>query len=313
MKTTPVTPADLQRSVLAVPPLCRRADLALDEGETRKLVQHLRAGGVSTFMWGGNANLYNMGVGEFASFLDIAERLAGLDEWMIPSVGADFGKAADQLAILRKRAFPTAMALPLRFPSTPAGVARGLGLLAEKYGRPLIAYVKDDGYADAADLAALVRDGSLCAIKYGTVRKDPTQDPALAELLRRVDPALVISGIGERPVIDHFGFGLRAFTSGCVSIAPRLSTAIRVALQRGDKPTAARLRALFLPLEDLRDAHSALRVLHAAVKLAGIAETGPMDPFLSAIDDPGQLAAIRAAAQALRAENDRAPVASAAQ
>lgn len=306
MKTTAVTPADLQRSVLAVPPLPRRADLALDEAQLRNLLAHMEAGGVGSFMWGGNANLYNVGVAEFGRLLDLLERVAGSDQWMIPSIGADFGKAMDQVDLLRGRAFPTAMALPLRFPSTPAGVARGLGLLAQRYGKPLIAYVKDDGYVEPADLAALIRDGSLCAIKYGTVRKDPAQDPVLAEIVRRVDPALVISGIGERPVLDHFAtFGLRAFTSGCVCIAPRLSTSILAALTRGDRATAASLREKFIALEDLRDRHSALRVLHAAVGLAGICETGPMLPFLSDIEDAATLAAIRDAAVALRAENDR--------
>ena len=313
MKTTRVTPADLQRSVLAVPPLARRADLALDEAQTARIVGHLREGGVSTFMWGGNANLYNMGVGEYAAFLDMIERLAVGDEWMIPSVGAEFGKAADQLALLRGRAFPTAMVLPLKFPTTPAGVARGIGLLAEKYGRPLIAYVKEDGYAEPADLAALVKNGAVCCIKYGTVRKNPAEDRVLSAILERVDPSLVISGIGERPVIEHFGFGLRAFTSGSVCIAPRLSTAIRVALQGGDRTSAATLRAAFLPLEDLRDQHSALRVLHAAVKLAGIADTGPMQPMLSVIEDEAALAAIGRAARTLREANDRHGVAAAAQ
>ena len=312
MKTTRVTPADLQRSVLAVPPLPRRADLALDEAELRRLLAHMEAGGVSTFMWGGNANLYNVGVAEFGRLLDLLERVAGPDQWMIPSVGADFGKAMDQVDLLRGRDFPTAMALPLRFPSTPAGVARGLGLLAKRYGRPLIAYVKDDGYVEPADLAALIKDGSLCAIKYGTVRKDPAQDATLAEIVRRVDPALVISGIGERPVLDHFGaFGLRAFTSGSVCIAPRLSTAILAALTRGDRATAAALRGKFIALEDLRDKHSPLRTLHAAVALAGIAETGPIQPFLSDIEDAATLAEIRAAALALRAENDRRAAAAA--
>ena len=306
MKTTPVTPADLQRSVLAVPPLPRRADLALDEAALRKLLAHMDAGGVGSFMWGGNANLYNVGVTEFGRLIDLLERVAGRDQWMIPSIGADFGKALDQIDLLRERAFPTAMALPLRFPSTPAGVARGLGLLAKRYGKPLIAYVKDDGYVEPADLAALIADGSLCAIKYGTVRKDPAQDATLAEIVKRVDPARVISGIGERPVLDHFAvFGLRAFTSGSVCIAPRLSTAILAALTRGDRATAAALREKFIALEDLRDKHSPLRTLHAAVALAGIAETGPILPFLSDIEDAATLAAIRDAALALRGENDR--------
>jgi hypothetical protein len=55
----------------------------------------------------------------------------------------------------------------------------------------------------------------------------------------------------------------------------------------------------------LRDAHSPLKVLHAAVSLAGIAETGPMLPFLDDLADAGVLASIRRAATALLAENDQ--------
>ena len=313
MKTSPVTPADLQRSVLAVPPLCRRPDLALDEAANRAMVAHLRGGGVTTHMWGGNANLYNMGSAEFGPFLDMAERLAEGEEWAIPSVGAEFGKALDQIDALRERDFPTAMLLPLRFPATPAGTARGLALLAERYRRPLVAYVKDDGHVDPADLARLMRDGALCAVKYGTVRSHPADDAALAAIVDAVGPERVVSGIGERPVIDHARrFGLRAFTSGAVCIAPRLSTGILHALQRGDLAAAEATRALFLPIEDLRDGHSPLRVLHEAVHLAGIADTGPMLPMLSNITDGALLAAIREAAGALRALDGQAALTRAA-
>ena len=118
MKTDAVTPADLARSVLAVPPLPRGPDGALHEGETRRLVDWLRAGGVTTYMFGGNANLYNMGVGEFGALLDLLERISPADGWMIPSIGADYGKACDQVDLLRERAFPTAMLLPLTFPAS---------------------------------------------------------------------------------------------------------------------------------------------------------------------------------------------------
>ncbi|WP_046861542.1 dihydrodipicolinate synthase family protein [Microvirga massiliensis] len=309
-----ITPDLLQRSVISVPPLCRKNDLSLSEDANRAQLDHMRAGGVTTFLWGGNANLYNMGVREFESFLDMVERLTQPGDWMIPSIGADFGKALDQADILRERDFPTAMVLPLRFPSTPKGVAQGLSLLAARMGKPLIAYVKDDNYVDAADLGALVRDGAVCAVKYGTVRKNPADDAALADILRHVDPLLVISGIGERPVIDHArAFGLRAFTSGAVCIAPRLSTMILQALSTGDLARGAAIRETFLATEDLRDAHSPLRVLHEAVRLAGIAETGPMQPMLSNITDPDVLTAIQAAAIALRAENDRAQISRAAE
>lgn len=308
MKTSKVTVEDLRRSVLAVPPLARNDDLSLSEAENRRQVQHLRAGGVTTHLWGGNANLYNMGVSEFPAFLEMAEHIAAPDDWVIPSIGADFGKALDQADILSRTPFPTAMVLPMRFPATPKGVAKGIARMAERAGRPLIVYWKDDGYLDPADLGALFRDGSACALKYGTVRADPARDDELAAILRHVDPALVISGIGERPVIDHARtFGLRAFTSGCVCIAPRLSTEILAALAAGDYARASALRAFFLPSEDLRDRHSPLRVLHASVRLARVANTGPIYPMLSDIDDPAILAAIELEALKLRDHNDRIP------
>ena len=71
MKTSAVTPGDLGRSVIAVPPLARRADLSLDPDANRALIRHLEAGGVSTLMYGGNANFYNVGLYEYASTLDL--------------------------------------------------------------------------------------------------------------------------------------------------------------------------------------------------------------------------------------------------
>ena len=301
MFTGPVTVARLRKSVLSVPPLPRRADLSLDEAQNRRLLDHLRAGGVTTYLYGGNANLYNMGVTEFGALLDLMERLAAPDDWMIPSIGADYGKACDQIDLLKARAFPTAMILPLRFPATTKGAARGIGLLAERYGKPVIAYVKDEGYIEPADLAALVKEGSVCAVKYAIVRADQTQDAVLAAILKSVDPAMVVSGIGERPIPAHTtSFGLKAFTSGSVCVAPRLSTAILQAVAADDQKTIAALREHFIPLEDLRDKHSPLRVLHEAVRLAGIAKTGPMLPFLSNIDAPDILRAIETAARRLR-------------
>ena len=303
MKTDAVIPADLARSVLSVPPLPRGADGAIHEGETKRLVDWLHSGGVTTYLFGGNANLYNMGVSEFATLLDVLERISPADGWMIPSFGADYGKSCDQIDMLKHRAFPTAMLLPLTFPATTSGVATGIRKLADRYGKPLIAYVKNEGYVEPRDLAALLADGAVCAVKYAVVRKNTAEDALLSSLLDAVGSAeRVISGIGERPVIDHLtGFGLNGFTSGSVCIAPHLSTAILQALKQGDVEEAASLREHFIPLEDLRDRHSPIRVLHEAVTLAGISETGPMSPFLSNLDDVTMLTAIRAAAETLRA------------
>lgn len=304
LKTTAVTAADLRGSVIAVPPMPRHAHGPINPEANGRLLAHLRAGSVTTFMYGGNANFYNLGVAELATVLDALAPLLAADDWLIPSIGADFGKAAEQVAVLRERAFPTAMVLPLRFPANPAGVASGIGKLASRYGKPVIAYVKDEGYIDNADLAALVKEGAVCAVKYAIVRQDPKQDAVLADLVHRIDRNLIISGIGERPVIDHFrGFGLRAFTSGSTCVAPALSNRIREALHAGDDAAAAATRELFIPLEDARDAHSPIRILHSAVELAGIAATGPIGDFLSLIEDPRLLAELKTIAATLLSHN----------
>jgi dihydrodipicolinate synthase/N-acetylneuraminate lyase len=300
MKTTPITPADLAASVLSVPPLARNANFALDKAENVKLLNHLRGGGVKTFMYGGNANLYNIGVSELRSLAEMLLEIARDDDWVIPSVGSDFGKAMDQVAVMRDLPFPTVMLLPHKAQSTPAGVAIGIRKLADAYGKPVIAYVKDEGYVEAADMGKLVKDGAVCAIKYAIVRDNPKDDAFLSDLVNCVDRSQIISGIGERPAIDHLTkFGLQAFTSGSVCVAPGLSMALLRAVKRNDLKEAERIRSLFIALEDQRDRHSPLRVLHEAVRLAGISNTGPMQPYLTGFGDQAILGAIEKAAKDL--------------
>jgi dihydrodipicolinate synthase/N-acetylneuraminate lyase len=203
---------------------------------------------------------------------------------------------------MRDLPFPTVMVLPHKAQSTPAGVAIGIRKIADAYGKPVIAYVKDEGYVEAADMGKLVKDGAVCAIKYAIVRDEPKNDDFLSELVNCVDRSKIISGIGERPAIDHLTkFGLQAFTSGSVCVAPGLSMALLRAIKGNNLKEAERIRALFIPLEDQRDKHSPLRVLHDAVRLAGISNTGPMQPYLSGFSDPAILGAIEKAAKELLA------------
>jgi hypothetical protein len=74
VKTSAVSAADLARSVLAVPPLARNADLTLNPAANAVLIRHLEAGGVSTLMCGGNANFYNIGMYEYGAILDFLEQ-----------------------------------------------------------------------------------------------------------------------------------------------------------------------------------------------------------------------------------------------
>jgi dihydrodipicolinate synthase/N-acetylneuraminate lyase len=301
MKTTPVVSADLSRSVFAVPPLARYADFTLNEDANRQLIAYLEAGGIRSLMYGGNANVYNLPVSEYAEVLDFLIDAVGPDTWLIPSFGPDYGKLIDQARLLRGSKVPTAMALPLSFGTTSDGIEIGLRRAAVTMGKPVLLYIKSDNYIAPEAAGRLVKEGMVCAVKYGTVRADPLQDDYLKRLLDHVDPKLVVSGIGERPAIQHLRhFGLGGFTSGSVCVAPRGSMAILGAIQRGDWATAERLREAFLPLEDLRDGISPIRTLHDAVTLAGIAEMGPMLPLLSGLA-PAERARVQPAAQALKA------------
>lgn len=305
MKTDAIAAADLTRSVIAVPPLARDGAGAVSPEENSRIIAHMASGGVSTFLYGGNANFYHLGVGEYAAVLDMIEAIAPEGSWVIPSIGPDFGKAMDQVAILRDHAFPTAMALPMASPTRPAGVATGWRRLADALGRPIVGYVRSENYVAPRDLAALIADGVVSSLKYAVVRRDPSEDRYLGEIVEAAGTERLVSGIGERPAVTHWTrFGLRAFTSGSVAIAPHLSMAILAALKAGDDALAGRLRAIFLPFEDLRDAHSPILVLHDGVRLAGIAETGPVQPLLANLDEAAERP-VGEAARTLIAENER--------
>jgi dihydrodipicolinate synthase/N-acetylneuraminate lyase len=292
MMARPVVPEDL-RGVFVVPPLARRADArrSIDFDESGRLVRHLADGGITRFLYGGNAFLYHVTLAEYEELLGwLAAFRDG--HWAIPSVGPSYGRAMDQAALVSRHRFRCVMALPCADPRDAAGLEAGLREIADATGGPLILYLKDEPSFGAdlmAGLDAVARlvDAKICvAIKYAVVRADPRQDAYLKALLERVDKQLVISGIGERPAIVHMrDFGLSGFTTGSGCLAPHLSHTVWEACTRKDWPAAEETRARFLPLEDKRDAWGPARVLHAALDLAGVARTGPIPPFVSAISE----------------------------
>jgi len=91
---------------------------------------------------------------------------------------------------------------------------------------------------------------------------------------------------------------VNGFTAGCVCIRPELSDQLLKAVQAKDLTRAREIQAIFKPLEDLRNGINPIRVLHEAVRLAGIAETGPALPLLSEVT-PEQEPLIAEAAKAL--------------
>jgi dihydrodipicolinate synthase/N-acetylneuraminate lyase len=277
---------DWSQSVIAVPPLARNADRTLSPSENQRMIRHLEQGGVTTLLYGGNANLYHVGLGDYAALLSLLRESVSPGTRVIPSVGPAFGTMLEQAALLREHPFSTAMILPQREITTPAGVASAVRLFVEALGRPAVLYVKFPDWIDAPTVGQLARDGLISLIKYAIVREDPAEDTYLRELVESVDGVPIVSGIGEQPALIHMRqFGLAGYTSGCVCVAPALSMRMLRAIVSGDWDQADRVRQVFQPLEDLRNEISPIRVLHAAVALAGIARTGPLIPLLSDLED----------------------------
>src|SRR5689334_4375772 len=102
----------LTASVLAVPPLARRADGSIADAENTKLIRHIEAGGVRTLLYGGNANFYHLPLAELDAVLSYLSSAAGSDTLVIPSAGPAYGLSLDQAKVYRKHPFPTVMLLP---------------------------------------------------------------------------------------------------------------------------------------------------------------------------------------------------------
>jgi dihydrodipicolinate synthase/N-acetylneuraminate lyase len=296
--------------VFAVPPLARAPGKgrAIDFEESSRIVRHIAKGAISRFIYGGNAFLYHLTLDEYEQLLAWQTAIQEDGLWFIPSAGPSYGRLMDQAKLLRRFAVPCAMTLPCGDPRDAAGLELGLREFAHAADSRLMLYLKEetnmgaDLLAGLDTVAQLVDEGICIAIKYAVVRKDPSQDPYLDQLLKRVERRKVISGIGERPAINHLRqWGLRGFTTGSGCLAPALSAAVFSACRAGDYAEAERVRSRFLDLEDLRDGWGPARVLHHALELAGVAATGPIPPFVSELS-PEQKNRIQPVAQELLAQ-----------
>lgn len=286
MHTRPITSEDLANSVIAVPPMARDENLKFNRSENEKIIRHIEAGNVSTLLYGGNANFYHIALSEYEDVLTQLAELAGENTLIVPSVGPSYGMMMEQAAIVKQTDYPTVMVLPQQGITTSEGVVTGLRKFAEKAGKPIVLYIKYGDFITVEGAKQLVDDGIVSWIKYAIVREDPADDPYLTELVDAVDPSMIVSGIGEQPVIEHLvDFGITGFTAGCVCIRPDLSDQLLKAVQANDLDRAREIQSIFEPLEDLRNGINPIRVLHEAVTLAGIADTGPPLPLLSGITE----------------------------
>lgn len=237
-------------------------------------------------LYGGNANFYHIRPSEYAEILGGLVQVALDDTLIIPAVGPAYGLMMDQAEVLKDFDYPTVMILPQQGITSYEGVETGIRHFAEAFGKPIVLYIKHDGYIEIDNVKRLVDDGLVSFIKYAVVRDNPAVDPYLNALVNVVDPNIIVSGIGEQPVITHLrDFGLVGFTAGCVCIRPDLSAAMLKACKAGDWSLADEIRKKFIDLEDLRNEINPIRVLHDAVQLADIGETGEAVPFLSNLNE----------------------------
>ena len=284
MNTNTITSETLAASVIAVPPLARNPDLSLNSAENEKQIRHLEAGGVTTLLYGGNANLYHIRVSEYAELLGQLRDTVADNTVVIPAVGPAYGIMMDQADVLRDFDFPTVMVLPQAPVSTEAGFMTGFSRFVEALGKPAVLYIKDESFVSPEGAAELMDEGVVSFIKYAIPRDDPSDDDFLERLVDRVDSNRICSGLGEQPALIHMTrFRCAGYTSGCVCVNPALSQKMLRAIVDQDYDEAERIRRQFIPLEDLRNAIHPIRVLHEAVELAGIADTGPHLPFLSGV------------------------------
>lgn len=305
MNESQIVEHEFASTVMAVPPLARRADLSLDADANQTLIRHIEAGGVRTLLYGGNANFYHVAVSEYREVLDMLAVSAASTTRVIPAVGPDFGKMLDQARILSQTSYRTAMVLPLTGFTTPAGVEAGLTRIVDTAGIPLTLYIKSEDYVDVDTLARLVDRGTLIAVKYAIVRDNPADDPYLRRLLENVSASRVISGMGERPALVHVrDFGLASWTTGSGCIAAHVVMALLAAVKAGRDAQAQRLYDAFMPLETLRDEISLIRVLHDAVTLSGIADMGSILPLLSGAPVEQHAAIAQAARELLAFERE---------
>ena len=108
-------------------------------------------------------------------------------------------------------------------PRADGGLDPLIALAAERCGIEAV-FTLGGAQAIAALVAELVKDGLVSWIKYAIVCTDPTKDAVLSELVDRVDPQMIVSGIGEQPALVHLDqFKMGGFTTGCGCLAPVLS------------------------------------------------------------------------------------------
>lgn len=277
------TPETLTKEVIAEPPLALRPDFTVDHDINLGLARRLRAAGIDTLLYGGNANLFSQSLAQYAQSVEVMQA-AAVEGPVIASIGPDLGKMLDQAGHIERAGLRNVMLLPLHHPADTHGTGDGVRRIAERLGFGVMVELSRDNYLRPVTLRKLRDEGAVSVVKYAVRRDNPEDDAYLDRVIEVMGRERVLSGLGEAAALDHIGKrGLPGYASGAAVLVPEAVQRLCDALRAGELAAARRMLVPLLEFDRLRNMLGPIQVLHDAVSVAGIAEMGPQLPMLSPV------------------------------
>ena len=71
MQTDPISRTTLTSSMIGVSPLAQSTDFSLNQQQNARIIRHLEAAGLTTLLYGGNAVLAHITMGDYAGLLSL--------------------------------------------------------------------------------------------------------------------------------------------------------------------------------------------------------------------------------------------------
>lgn len=277
------SPEPLTHQVIAEPPLALRQNYEVDHDINLAVARRLRATGMGTLLYGGNANLFSQSLAQYAQSVELMQAVAAGGP-VIAGIGPDLGKMLDQAGLIERAGLRQVMLLPLHYPADTHGTGDGVRRIVERLGFGVMVELCRDNYLRPVTLRKLRDEGAVRLVKYAVRRDNPEDDAYLDRVIEVMGRERVISGVGEAAALDHVGRrGLPAYASGAAVLHPEAVLRLNDALRTGELAAARRMLVPFLEFDRLRNMLGPIQVLHDAVSVAGIAAMGPQLPMLSPV------------------------------
>ena len=275
--------ADLADSVIAEPPMAWSEDRMINLPVNLALGKHMRAGGVRTILYGGNANLSAFTLGQFEQAVELMGIVAQSSR-VIAAIGPDFGRMLDQAGVVERSGLRNVLLLPVHHPADTHGTGDGVREIASRLGFGVIVDLCRENYLRPVTLAKLRDEGAVRLVRYSVRRDNPEDDAYLDQVIDVMGREQVFSGLGEAAALDHIGKrGLPTFTSGAAALAPAAATHLQDCLRSADLSTARTLLRPFLDFSLLGAKIGHIQILHEAANMLDLGSMGPQLPMLSAV------------------------------